>query len=294
MSSSPDSEIAAIDEGAAHQKAGRLDHALRCYARAARAADPRIVAEALRRQSSVLRQRARWEEAIDAARASGELAERAGLADLVVEAVHAEATVYQARGAFAEAVRLFERVLSLPATPRVHASAHQNLGAIAAAQGDFASARPRFHAAATGFRRAGYAFGEATVYNNFGRAALDHGRFQLADDLLRQAAAAARDVADRDLVALVMMNQAEARLGLERPADALPLAEEALEQFMSAGHVSRQIECLRVIGDVMRAQGDHASAVACYEHACQLAEENHAEAEIAKLRPRLAPPGARE
>lgn len=261
--------------------------------RAAMASDAGVAAEAFRRQSSILRQRARWEDAIVAARSSGEVAERAGLTELVAEAVHAEATVHQARGAYEEAVPLFERVLSLPAPPRVHASAHQNLGAIAAARGDFASARPRFHAAATGFRKAGYAFGEVTVYNNFGRAALDHGRFQLADDLLRQAAAAARDVADRDLVALVQMNQAEALLGLGRPSDAQPLVEEALEQFMAAGHVLRQIECLRVIGDIMRAQGDEASAVACYEHACQLAAENHAEAEVAKLRPRLSPPRTR-
>lgn len=287
--STDDDTLTPLAEGVALQKAGMLAQALRRFVESASDPDPRVAAEALRRQASIHRLNSRWPEAIAAARASAELARKHGHVDLEAEALNAEAIVYQVRGAFDDAVPLLERVLELAgsAHPKIRGNALQNLGAIAAQRGDFPAARVRFLEAADSFRKAGYAWGEANVLNNFARAALDYGNFTLASDMLRSAHGAACRVGDKDLISLSLMNLAEATLGLGDPRQAQEQAEEALMFFSAADNAPRQIECLRILGDIFHAQSMADASVSCWEQALQLATEHEATSEVRKLRQRL-------
>jgi tetratricopeptide (TPR) repeat protein len=284
-----DDARAPLAEGVALQKAGNLGQALRRFIEAANDPDPRIAAEAFRRQASIHRLNSKWSEAIAATRASADLARGHALVDLEAEAVNAEAIVYQVRGAFDEAIPLLHRVLELVGSrhPKIRGNALQNLGAIAAQQGDFPTARSRFLEAAEAFRKAGYAWGEANVLNNFARAALDHGNFALAADMLRNAHGAARRVGDKDLISLSLMNLAEATLALGDPRQAQEQAEEALMFFSAADNAPRQIECLRILGDIFHAQGVRDASMSCWGQALQLATEHEVMSELTKLRQRL-------
>lgn len=278
-----------LAEGVALQKAGSLGEALRRFLDAAKDSDPRVAAEAFRRQASIYRLSSKWPEAIAAARASADLARAHGLVDLEAEALNAEAIVYQVRGAFDDAIPLLTRVLDLVGTayPKIRGNALQNLGAIAAQKGDFPGARSRFLEAADAFRKAGYDWGEANVLNNFARAALDFGNFKLAADMLRSAHGAARRVGDKDLISLSLMNLAEATLGLGDPRQAQEQAEEALMFFSAEDNAPRKIECLRILGDVFKAQKMLEAATSCWQQALQLATEHDSTSELRKLRQRL-------
>ena len=288
--STADDASSPLAEGVALQKAGNLGQALRRFLDAAVDPDPRVAAEAYRRQASIYRLSSKWPEAIAAARASAELARMHAQIDLEAEALNAEAIVYQVRGAFDDAVPLLNRVLELvgAAHPKIRGNALQNLGAIAAQQGDFPTARNRFLQAAEAFRKAEYTWGEANVLNNFARAALDFGNFTLAADMLRNAHGAARRVGDKDLISLSLMNLAEATLGLGNPAQAQEQAEEALMFFSAEENAPRRIECLRILGDVFKAQQMVEAANSCWQQALQLATEHEATSELRKLGLRLA------
>lgn len=278
-----------LAEGIALQKAGMLPQALGRYLEAAKDPDPRVAAEALRRQASIHRLNSRWAEAIAATRASADLARSHGHVDLEAEALNAEAIVYQVRGAFEDAIPLLIRALEIVGTahPKIRGNALQNLGAIAAQQADFPTARSRFLEAAEAFRKAGYAWGEANVLNNFARAALDHGNFALAADMLRNAHGAARRVGDKDLISLSLMNLAEATLALGDPQQAQQQAEEALMFFSAADNAPRQIECLRILGDIFDALGTRDASNSCWDQALQLATQHDVVSEVEKLRERL-------
>src|SRR5919201_6732039 len=85
-----------LESGERYERSGALDRALVCYDRAEAAADdPSVLAEALRRKAVVLRLRCEWEEAIQVARRSGDVAREAGLLDCLAEALTAEAAVHQ-------------------------------------------------------------------------------------------------------------------------------------------------------------------------------------------------------
>jgi len=288
--STSDDESTPLAEGVVLQKAGDHAQAFRRFLEAAEDPDPRVAAEALRRQASIHRLRSKWTEAIAATRASAELARSHGLVDLEAEALNAEAIVYQVRGLFDDALPLLNRVLELVGAthPKIRGNALQNLGAIAAQQGDFPTARRHFLEAAAAFRKADYFWGEANVLNNFARAALDHGNFPLAADMLRNAHSAARRVGDKDLISLSLMNLAEATLGLGDARQAQEQAEEALMFFAAEDNAPRQIECLRILGDIFSAQGTLDAAISCWEQALQLATEHEATSELRKLGPRLA------
>lgn len=293
--SSTDEAVSPLAQGIALQKAGMLPDALRRFVEAAKDPEPRVAAEALRRQASIHRLNSRWTEAIAATRASADLARTHKLVDLEAEALNAEAIVYQVRGAFGEAMPLLDRVLVLAGTahPKIRGNALQNLGAIAAQRGDFPTARNRFLEAAEAFRKAGYDWGEANVLNNFARAALDYGNFKLAADMLRNAHGAARRVGDKDLISLSLMNLAEATLGLGDPRQAQEQAEEALMFFSAADNAPRQVECLRILGDIFHAQSVADASLSCWQQALQLATEHDVTSELQKVRDRLAKNGSR-
>ncbi|HET7583455.1 MAG TPA: tetratricopeptide repeat protein [Gemmatimonadaceae bacterium] len=247
-----------------------------------------MTAEALRRQSSVLRTQCRWDEAIDAARRSVDIAVTLKRNDLYAEALNAEAAVHQSRGQFDTAVKLLRRILEIcDDDHRIRGIALQNLGSIAAQRGELDDAQSLFSESSAAFHKVGYDWGEAAALNNAGRAALDAGNPRGAITLLEQACVAAQRVADADLVALARINQAAALGAVGEYGEAERLASVALGYFSSAGDRWREIECLRVLGDLMSAQGSVDPARRCHERALNLAREIGATADAALQEARL-------
>jgi tetratricopeptide (TPR) repeat protein len=284
-----------LEHGLKHQTGGRLTEALDCFRLAAGAAadDAALRADALRRQAIVHHMRAEWEAALDAAARAADVARGAGLADHGAEALNVTALVHQARGDFVRAAALYEQILAGTGNDRVRGAALQNLGSIAAQQGDFETARLQFRASHQCFHRVGYLRGEAVVLINFGAAAVDHRNFAVAADLLRQAVHAAKRLGDAELAFLASKNYAEALAGLREFATAEQLTRAALDHFTDTGNAWRRVECLRLLGDLRRDQLDAGAAEEHYRTALALAEQIGAAAEVSRLRERVvAMPGA--
>lgn len=277
-----------LTRGLRFEKSGVLDRALRDYDEVLESSDdPKLVAEAWRRRSSVLRMRCEWELAIEAARQSAAVASSASLWPLVGEALNAEAAVYESRGDFSSAIDLLERVPEVTDDERVRGIALHNLGGIAAQSGDLSAAEARFSESHEWFRRAGYAWGEAFALNNLGRVALDRSDLERAEELLVRAIAAAQGAEDLDLKALATLNRAEALAGLGDYERAEELASGALGFFTFAGNDWRRIECLRLLGDICLWRENRAAAERCWAQALDIARTIGAEREREVLEARV-------
>jgi tetratricopeptide (TPR) repeat protein len=274
-----------IDDGIRAERLGAIDRALTCFAEAASdAAEPDTLAEALTRLADAHRARSEWAPALDAARRAQATARAAHLTDRLACAFVAEGNVLICRGQFNEAKHLFEQLLTTTADPRLRGIALQNIGSILAQQGQLGAAERSFAESYGCFQRAEYRRGEAIALNNYGRVALDRGDAALAEGLLSQGLAIARDVEDEDLVALVTLNLAEALAARGHHQRAGDLASEALGHFAECGNRWRQVECLRLIGTINERAGDRDDAIRCYERGLQLAEQIETVAEIRSLR----------
>ena len=137
------------------------------------------------------------------------------------------------------------------------------------------------------FQAAGYQRGVAFAHNNYGRAALDHGNFVLAADLLQQAVSSAKKASDPDLLALATMNVAEALGGTGDFASAERMAKEALEHFTRTGNGWRRVECERLLGDLDLKMERREEAYGWWRSALETARAIGAQLEVVKLEERL-------
>jgi tetratricopeptide (TPR) repeat protein len=278
-----------LTEAEGLQQRGEMDAALECLRRAeAIARDPGERSEAIRKRALVHYARSEWNVALTVVRQAGEVASEAELQKLYADACNVEGAILQARGDFAGATAVFEQILGMTSDAKVRGHVLQNLGSVAAQQGNWELARRRFQQSAKSFQRAGYVRGEAETLNNFGRAAVEFGNRLLAADLLEQARGAARRVGDLELLALATMNYAEAIAAQERLAEAEELVRTALNYFTEAGNMWRKVECLRVCGDIAVKRGDRQSALDTYQKALDIARDIGAGAEMVILERRIA------
>lgn len=277
-----------IERGLRHERGGVLEEALRCYAEAASAAaDPVTESEALRRQADVMRIRCDWDAAIALAVRSERVAREAGLADAAGEALNAQALVHQSRGDLDQAAPIYGRILDTSHDPRIRGIALQNLGAISATRGDYEAAATYFADSLDCFTAAKYERGSVIVMNNLGRAWLDRGDPVQAEDVLNRAVAAARATGDLELSSVALVNLAEALVARGAYAEAEEQASAALGFFKVSGNRWRQVECLRLIGDLRRDRQDAEVARRLYRQALSVADEIGAHPEADQLRGRL-------
>ena len=272
-----------LEEAVRLERGGLLEKALAGLDVAARSDDPAVLAEALRHQADIRRARCEWDLAVALARRSREVARAAAFPELEAEATNAEAAIYLTRRSFAEAEALFEEMLEITTDPRIQGIALQNLGISSAEQGHLEEARHRFLRSHDRFEAAGYTRGMATALVNSGRIALLEGEDEQAEALCTQADHLARRVGDLELSALASLNLAEALLRRGRPSDAEIPASVALGYFTGVGNQWRRIECLRLFGDLHRAEDDSESAWQCYSRALDLARETETLDEVAGL-----------
>lgn len=277
-----------IDEGVAAEKLGMLDRAESCYAQAAETEDHDLRARALTKLADVHRSRAEWDVALDKARSAQQSARTCGERGLLDEAIVAEANVLMCRGDFEAATTLFESLLSSTTDPRLRGVILQNLGSMLAQRGQLGAAERSFSESYGFFRQAGYRRGEGIALNNYGRVALDRRNVTMAERLLEDALAVAREVEDNDLIALATLNLAEALVQRGQDKRARDLASAAFGHFDSCGNRWRQVECLRLLGLVHEREDCPEDAQRCYERGLALAEEIDARGEIATLRDALS------
>jgi tetratricopeptide (TPR) repeat protein len=276
-----------IEEGLRLEKSGMLDRALAHYEAATENADPLTVATAWRRRASVLRTRCDWDGALAAARESAAVAVRHGLINAHAEALNAQAAVFQSQGDFASATPLLERILEMTKDPRIRGVALQNLGTVEAERGDYETAEHRFLESYRCFKAADYQWGQAFALNNYGRAAMDRENFEIAERVLTRAVELAREIEDLDLAALATMNLAETMLSANELERADEAASTALGYFEMVGNRWRRVECLRLLGDINRRDGQLEVAHRCYTQGLALARELGVQLEISRLEDRL-------
>ena len=278
-----------LEDGLRRERAGLLEAALDRYRRAASETDdPAVASGALRRQADALRQRCEWDRALEAARASADVAARAGLLHLLAEALNGEAAVHISRGEFSLATPLLQSVVSLTDEPRLRGIALGNLAGIAAQAGRLEEAQRSFHHSREYYQAAGYRRGEALALNDVGRVMLDDGDVAGAAAFLRQAIELAREVEDGELVALATLNLGEALMREESYAKAEEMASHALGFFAMSGNTWRRIEVLRLLGDIRLRRGDVQTGIVCYEQGLALAREIGARLEAQVLERRVA------
>jgi len=276
-----------IDEGTAAERIGLLDRAESCFAQAAASDDPMLQAIALTKLADVHRSRAKWDVALEAARRAQCVAKSIGAKAIVDDAIVAEANVLMCRGDFVGATTVFESLLATATDPRLRGVILQNLGSILAQKGQLGAAERAFSESYGFFRQAGYRRGEAIALNNYGRVALDRQNTALAEQLLEDALAIARDVDDGDLVALATLNLAEAMAQRGENKRARDLASAAFGHFGGCGNRWRQVECLRLLGALHEREECFEDAERCYDRSLTLAHEIDAQGEIAAVRDAL-------
>ena len=277
-----------LEEGLRYQKLGMLDQALEQYRVAIEAAtEPDVISEALCRESLVYRAWCRWEEAIHTARKSATVALSARLDDHYAQALNAEAIVHQERGSFDAAMALYEIIVRMHVSDRLHGITFQNMGSIAAQRADFESARNYFRESQRHFARAGYSWGEAFALNNQAAVALDAGRLKEAEVIAGQAIIAAKKVGDLELLGIAMMNSAEALAPQGRVVVAEQLAADALRYFEIEENDLRRAQCYRVLGDIKLLQCAREAALDMYSRGLGLAQSVGSEREMLRIRDAL-------
>ncbi|HEX2166846.1 MAG TPA: hypothetical protein VHG09_06360 [Longimicrobiales bacterium] len=278
-----------IEQGMRYETGGVLDRALDSYREAAAIPDddPRLRIEALRREADVLRTHCQWDEAVARARESENLAREHDLDTLLAEALNAEAAVYQSQGELERARSLYDEMLNITGDLRIRGIALQNLGSLAAIEGNFHQAEDHFVESFQCFQAGGYMRGVVFALNNYGRAALDRRADAVAHPVLDRAEALARDLMDLDLLAIVRINLAESYLRKGEIDRAQDLASAALGYFGNTNNHWRRLECLRLMGDIAVVQQRADSARNFFEAALRLALQVNASLEAGTLQNRL-------
>lgn len=272
------------------ERAGALDKALECYqAVADSASDPALRAEALTREADVHRARCDWPRALEAARKAQAVAESADppLLERLAEAVNAEANVLLCTGDYVAAAAKYELIAARSGDFRVRGIAMQNLGSVYAQCGQPKAAERAFSESLELFERAGYRRGQAIALNNLGRLCLDSGDCEAGRELLGRALVLARDEEDHELAALASLNLSAVLCATGQLDRAQDLAMAALGYFSDCANRWREIECLRLIGDINARCDDAANAARCYQLAINLAEQIGSEPELQLTRERL-------
>lgn len=278
-----------MDRGLRLERGGVVDEALQLYVEAESAATVASdLSEALRHQADALRVRCEWDAAVERAARAEQIARQDRLLDYAAEALNARAAIAQSRSELTEAAALYEEVLTLTETPRIRGCALQNLGALAAMDGDHDRAAAFFEGSLVCFRDDGYERGIAIALNNLGRASLDRGDHARAEEVLGPAVTQARQIEDLELASVALVNYAEALLARGELARGEEEVSAALGFFKVSGNLWRQVECLRLLGDLRRARGELDVATRLYEQALILGDQIGSQRETDEVRGRLA------
>ncbi|MGH7511971.1 MAG: hypothetical protein ACREOQ_03500 [Gemmatimonadales bacterium] len=262
-----------------YDRKGLLDETAAAYEAAIRAGevagDAAVMAEGLRRLS-VVRHRSRQPDVARAlCRQSEAIARGAALSGLVAEATNTFGGFELIEEDFDAAHDFFLQAEALASDPDLCGRVEQNLGTVASLRGDHAGALERYSRSLTSFLAAGNEHGCAVAYHNLSAISLDLRRFEDADGYLRCCLLALQKVDDIHLRGLTTLNRAEALLALGRTREARVAAETAANLFEET-HAPRELaDAYRVLGTVLRHEGQLRRAEGRLQLAIEVAAAEH-------------------
>lgn len=277
-----------------HDRAGRIDDAMQCYARAiadASPADTAVRVEGLRRLGIVCHLRADPARAARLCEESRELAESIGDDMLAAEAINTLAGFDFEAGNIPAARSGFNRAIALSGNwPVLIARAEQNLGVLATIQGSLDDAVAHYERALAASRAAGDDRGCALTYHNLGMVSADRRMWDAADEYFRLSLAMAQRLDDVHLQGLCLLNHAEVHTARQRYDEARSSAESALAIFDRLDARLDKADAYKALGIVYRETGRTALAESRLRSAIELAtasgsilSEAEASRELARL-----------
>ena len=251
---------AALLNGRAHDKAGRLEAASVCYEQAAREAEQgeerEVLVEALRRLGVVRHRCEDTERGRELCAQSYREAVMLGDLLLAGEALNALAGFEFEAGQLAAARSGYINALALSgSSPALLGRIEQNLGIIDSVQGEHDGAFAHYRRALEAFRQIGDESGCALATHNLGVTASRRGDLEEAERSLTKSAALATQLGDYYLRGLCELHRAEVSHARQLYADALTRAESALDTFDRLGDRRSISAAYRVIGKVLRDSG---------------------------------------
>ena len=262
-----------LADGIRYERGGVVQRARECFEAVARNGElePALSAEAWWRLANLHRLHSSWDEALVAARKSAEIARAHGLANTEADALNIEGAVWSLRGEYETARALYTRVLHLASTEATRGKALQNLGTIAAEEGDFDEGERLFAASREAYRAAGDARGEANSLLNIGRLQLDRGLADVASHTLDDAVTASRLTGDLEMHAAAMLNHGMALCALGRANEAEQRITTAYGQFTIADIPVQRVRCLMQLAMIAAAAHESEAARVCLAHARDVA-----------------------
>lgn len=235
------------------------------------AENPAAAAEAWWRLANLHRLHSSWDEALDAVRKSAELSREHGIVDTEADALNIEGAVWYSRGDFDQARALFTRTLELAKNQATRGKALQNLGGLAAEEGNFDEGERLFARSREAYRAAGDARGEAVSLLNIGRLQSDRGFPAVARTTLESAVTAARQTGDLEMHAAALMNLGIALGALGLSSEAEERITTAYGQFTIADIPAARVRCLMQLATLATSRDETNAARVCLVHARDVA-----------------------
>lgn len=276
-----------------HERAGRVDEAIRDYASALLVVNDEtgaaVQAEALRRLGVMRHQRNEPETARALCRMSHELAARARLPIHAAEALNALAGFELEAGAFDSARAHFTEALRMGAgDSQVRGRIEQNLGILANIQGSLPTALKHYERSLEAFRASGDERGCAIAYHNLGMISADQALLDSATTYFQQSMEIAQRIGDIQLRGLCLLNHSEVLIARQRFEEARESAQAALHIFDQLGARDGKAAAYRFLGMVYRETGSTTLAESRLQAAMALAIETGSPLEEAEASRELA------
>ena len=279
-----------LADGIRYERGGVVHRARECFETVTRAVAlaPEEAAEAWWRLANLHRLHSAWDEALAAARTAGDLARAHGFSNTEADALNIEGAVWSMRGDFGQARTLYARMLDLARTEGTRAKALQNLGTVAAEEGDLDEGERLFAESREAYRAAGDARGEANSLLNIGRLQLDRELPDLAAGTLEQAVQAARQAGDLEMHAVALLNHGMALSALGKDSDAEERVTTAYGQFTIADIPVQRVRCLMQLATLAANRSEHGAARICLVHARDVANDAQLPRELRIIDAQLA------
>lgn len=279
-----------LADGIRYERGGVVARARECFETVAQAVNdaPAEAAEAWWRLANLHRLRSSWDEALAAARTAGELARIHDLPNTEADALNIEGAVWSMRGEFGQARPLYARMLDLARTDATRAKALQNLGTVAAEEGDLDDGERLFGESREAYRAAGDARGEANTLLNIGLLQLDRAEPHAAVMTLESAVQAARHAADLELHAVALLNHGIALSAIGKDGAAEERITTAYGQFTIADIPVQRVRCLMQLATLATNRGEFATAFVCLDHARNVANFSQLPRELRLIDAQLA------
>jgi tetratricopeptide (TPR) repeat protein len=278
-----------LADGIRYERGGVVSRARECFETVTRNADqhPEEAAEAWWRLANLHRLHSSWDDALAAARKSVEIAHAHGFANTEADALNIEGAVWSLRGEFDKARALYTRVLELASSQATRAKALQNLGTVAAEQGDLDEGERLFAESREAYRAAGDARGEANSLLNIGRLQLDRGFAALASRTLEDGVAAARQTGDLEMHAVAMLYHGTALTALGMLEEAEERITTAYGQFTIADIPVQRVRCLMQLATLAASRNETSAARVCLVHARDVASSAELPRELRQINEQL-------